>query len=596
MFSFITLFFSLLLILFPKKEEIKIDKVYDFYPLIFSSFCLSQFFLGAISLLLISVNFAKFNTIFISLTVLIFTLFSQKEISKKYFQIFNFLNFEKNLFFQKSNKNWFYKIVNVLIILFTVLLVFSSIGPINHPDASSYHVGYPFLFFRNGGFFIDNSYYQGLLGIADYANLSFIQENNIWLIRPLQIINLPILVLFISRKIENNIFLLAFITTPTFLQWSTVGKPLFLGESCLIVIYLIWKNNKTEYNFRLLIISIIASIAFKISALIISLTIFFDICLLLKNNKFRKIYLNYFINLFKNKLFLLSCLIFFSLLVNRYIVTENFSYPLLTGVFNSNDKLLEDFSENLRNFQRDGIFPLNIFIPTNLTDFNSLGPAILLIIVAICFRYLKRFSFYLTDNLIFIGMLQLILLIFFAQGRADYYLAPLILFISQTNIISDIFKRNNFRLLLITTIFFQVIILFLILSVSIFHNINLISSYEENMNKLAWGYNEAKIFNPNFPGKILFIGRTPRLYFNNEYLDANAMNKCVELNKIKGLKYSQKICLDKNNVNQIVSSPNYLIENNEFICRELKVLNASRNPYNRNTFKRSYCVRKTLIE
>jgi len=92
------------------------------------------------------------------------------------------------------------------------------------------------------------------------------------------------------------------------------------------------------------------------------------------------------------------------------------------------------------------------------------------------------------------------------------------------------------------------------------------------------------------------MGRTPRLYFNNKYLDGNAMNKCVSLNKLSGLKNIQKICLDKNKVNQIVSSPNYLIENNDFICRELKVLNASRNPYNRNTFKRSYCVRKTLIE
>ena len=74
------------------------------------------------------------------------------------------------------------------------------------------------------------------------------------------------------------------------------------------------------------------------------------------------------------------------------------------------------------------------------------------------------------------------------------------------------------------------------------------------------------------------------------------MNKCVELNKNNGLKYSQKICLDKNNVNQIVSHPNYLIDNNEFNCQEIKLLNSSRNPFNRNTIKRSYCVRKKLIE
>ena len=103
--------------------------------------------------------------------------------------------------------------------------------------------------------------------MGDYANLAFIQEKNDWLIRFVQIINLPILVLFLSKKIQNNIFLLAFITTPTFVMWSTIGKPLFLGESCLVAIYLIWKENKKEYNLKLLIISIIAAVSFKISAI-----------------------------------------------------------------------------------------------------------------------------------------------------------------------------------------------------------------------------------------------------------------------------------------------------------------------------------------
>ena len=74
------------------------------------------------------------------------------------------------------------------------------------------------------------------------------------------------------------------------------------------------------------------------------------------------------------------------------------------------------------------------------------------------------------------------------------------------------------------------------------------------------------------------------------------MNKCVESNKLNGLKNIQKICLDKYNVNQIIASPNYLLENNEFICKEIKLLNSSRNPFDRSTLKQSYCVRKKLIE
>ena len=595
MLSFFLIFFSLLIILFPKQEDF-FDNPNTLYCLIFASLGLSQFFLGAISLFLILLNFAKLNIIFITLIVLILTLISQKECSKKYFKIYNFLKFEISLFIQKNRKNKFHKIVNLLILLFTFLLISSSIGPINHPDAAAYHVGYPFQFFKKGGFFIDGSFQQGLLGIADYANLSFIQENNIWLIRLLQIINLPILVLFLSKRIENNIFLLAFITTPTFILWSTLGKPLFLGESCLVAIYLIWKNNKTEYNFRLLIISIIASVAFKVSALIISFTIFFDILLLLKDNKFRSIYFKYFKNLIKNKLFILSCLIFFSLLVNRYIVTDNFSYPLLTSLFNSNDRLLNEFSESIRNYQRDGLFPINIFIATSKSDLNSLGPAILCIMILICFKYRKIFLLQKSDNLIFIGIIQLILLISFAQGRADYYVSPLILFISQTNVISDFFKRKNIQILVITTIISQVLFLFLYLLVSISQNINLVSSYEQNMKKLAYGYHASKIFDSNIPGKTLFTGRNTRLYFSTDYLDNEFMNKCIELNKTDGLKDSQKNCLDKYKVNQIISYPDYLKKNNEFTCKEIKLLNSSRNPFNRKTIKQSYCVRKRSLE
>ena len=72
---------------------------------------------------------------------------------------------------------------------------------------------------------------------------------------------------------------------------------------------------------------------------------------------------------------------------------------------------------------------------------------------------------------------------------ADYYVSPLIIFTSQTNIISDFLSRNKFRLLFITTILLQVLFLFLFLSVSIFQNINLVSSYEKSMNELAYGYN-----------------------------------------------------------------------------------------------------------
>ena len=56
-----------------------------------------------------------------------------------------------------------------------------------------------------GKFFIDGGLHQGLLGLADYANLAFIQENNVWFIRFLQIINVCTLVV-INRPGYYNAF------------------------------------------------------------------------------------------------------------------------------------------------------------------------------------------------------------------------------------------------------------------------------------------------------------------------------------------------------------------------------------------------------
>ena len=55
-------------------------------------------------------------------------------------------------------------------------ILFSSIGPINHPDAADYHFSYQYQYFLWERFFIDGGLTQGLLVIGEYANLSFIQK------------------------------------------------------------------------------------------------------------------------------------------------------------------------------------------------------------------------------------------------------------------------------------------------------------------------------------------------------------------------------------------------------------------------------------
>ena len=255
------------------------------------------------------------------------------------------------------------------------MISISSIGPINHPDAADYHVGYPYQYFIRGGFFVDGGLTQGLLGLADYSNLAFIQENSSWLIRFIQIANLPLIILFLSKKVKNHLYLLVFLSIPTFIQWSTIGKPLFLGESSAIILYLIWKYNPTQYTLKLLFISLISCISFKISSLIIIFPIFLDIGITLISieNK-RKNLASFLQHLFLSKEFLFTLIAFTSLIINRFIITKHLAYPLLTNIFNKNNELVKNFASFLTDYEEMTFF-IRIFVPTNI---KALGQSLVL--------------------------------------------------------------------------------------------------------------------------------------------------------------------------------------------------------------------------
>jgi len=381
MISYFLIFSSLLISLYPRiKETNNNDYLYAF---IFTSLSVSHLILGFISLLIVNLNISKFPIILISSLILLISIIKNGKLAYKFSNIYKFIYSELNEVLEKSKKNKFQIILLYFIFLITVFIFISSIGPINHPDAADYHVGYPYQYFIKGRFFIDGGLLQGLLGIGDYANLAFIQEKTIWLIRTVQIINLPILILFLANKIKNNIFLLGLISTPTFIQWSTIGKPLFMGDSCLIATYLIWKANKSELNLKLLLILSISCISFKISSLIIVFTILVEILIYLINikNFKNKIYLD-FNKIVKSKLLIFVLLIFIFLLLNRQLITGNFAYPLLTNIFNKNEPLIIDFSNIVKNYGRSGTFPLNIFLPSSLGELGqSLGPFIIFTII-----------------------------------------------------------------------------------------------------------------------------------------------------------------------------------------------------------------------
>ena len=122
------------------------------------------------------------------------------------------------------------------------------------------------------------------MGIGDYANLSFIQEKTIWFIRYIQISNLPLLSLFLLNNLKNKLYIIAFLSSSTFIQWSTIGKPLFIGDSSCAIAYILWREYKYDLSRKLLIICIISCISIKISSLIIcfpiAIHVLSDICLL----------------------------------------------------------------------------------------------------------------------------------------------------------------------------------------------------------------------------------------------------------------------------------------------------------------------------
>ena len=106
----------------------------------------------------------------------------EKNANYKFEIIRNFILIEiKKIKIKTQNK--FNRYTFYLILISLIFILFSSIGPINHPDAADYHVGYPYQYFLKGKFFIDGGLSQGLLGIGDYANFVFIQEKTTWLIR-----------------------------------------------------------------------------------------------------------------------------------------------------------------------------------------------------------------------------------------------------------------------------------------------------------------------------------------------------------------------------------------------------------------------------
>ncbi len=590
MISYILLFLSSISFLFSTDNKKIGNKIYS---VIFTSALFSYSILGLISLIFINLDISRFPLITISILIFLSTIYFNKNSFNAYsrikkFLLCEFIRFKDN--FRDLNHKKFIALICILLFLITL----SSIGPINHPDALDYHVGYPYQFWLKGEFFVDGGLHQALMGAGDYANLAFIQEHTIWLIRYIQISSLPLICLFFINKIKNKIFIVAFLSILTFIQWSTIGKPLFLSESSCAIAYIIWKEYKDNLSRRLLLICIISCISIKVSSLIVCTPIIIDIfCdIFVHNQKNHRRKIRIFKDILWDKSILLSIILLLTILYTRFRIIGNFAFPLLINVFNQNDVLIKNFVDFLSGYKRDGLFPLNIFIPVSFSDVaSSLGPAIFLILMLQIFESFKRIN--KRKNILFyISISQIILLILFCQGRADYYALPIIICIYFSDNLNEFYKNRFLRFSLNLSIFFQFILIISFLLFSINQNIFSILDYEKTMLSTSYGFDFSRLIKTKSSGNFYqnIIDRDPKFYYPNNYISRDMMQRCFQKN-------SQNVCFKKYDINQIITLPDFVIDKEEYNCYRESFVSGARNPVNRkNKYEIKICEKISLLK
>ena len=366
-------------------------------------------------------------------------------------------------------------------------------------------------------------------------------------------------------------------------------------KKSLIVIYLIWKENKSLLTLKLLIISILNCICFKISSIIIIFPIIIDLIFYFskKETSLRSL-LKIFRKIILSKAVILSTLIFVALLISRYEINNNFTFPLFTNIFNKDDVQIMEFSEMLRNYRREDFFFLNIFIPTKISDLGqSLGIFTSFILIYYVFKNIKEFKLK-KSSLFFVFTAQLLLLLFFCQGRPDYYSSPLILLFYQIGSHNQLKKNITIKSLIYITIIFQLVISSIFLSFSIFLNFNTAIEYSKNMNLSAYGYKNSRLIDQSLKGNILFYERNTRFYYPTNYIDKDRMDSCIFEFKFNGEKNAKEICLEKYNVTQIVNAWEDISLERKYNCENINSIKATRNILSRSKRSVRYCKKRNL--
>ena len=209
---------------------------------------------------------------------------------------------------------------------------------------------------------------------------------------------------------------------------------------------------------------------------------------------------------------------------------------------------------------------------------------------------MKNKIFKPNNKILFVCLSQLILLILFCQGRADYYVSPLIILIYKSEELINSIKKYKVESLFYISTISQIFITSLFLFYSIYLNILAFQDYSKLMNKTAYGFNLSNIIDQNISGSFVINKRNVRLYYPKNYLEIDKYEKCIKDNKLLYLSNSKKLCLKRYNVNQIITDLSDEIDQEHYKCELINTNDGSRNFLNikKQTYK--YCKRINLPE
>ena len=172
-------------------------------------------------------------------------------------------------------------------------------------------------------------------------------------------------------KTSKNLFSpLFFLPTPLFVQWFTIGKPLFMAEAALAIIYIAWARNKNDLNLALLLSACSFAISCKLSALIVVLPIIIH---LLTHCRLESIY--------KRSAALTSIIIIIPILIIsliRFYLTGNPIFPIFNDIIIPNDIDAVNFWHAVKHYKGNSSlsFPISLVLPSsheNVTVFEAPG-------------------------------------------------------------------------------------------------------------------------------------------------------------------------------------------------------------------------------